>query len=214
MSKPYVVLNSAMTLDGKISSISDDSGISCEEDLDRVHELRASVDAVMVGIGTVLVDDPKLTVRRVDGDDPVRVVVDSKAKTPSRANVLNDSAPTIVAVSSDVEEQEVERIQSSGGEVIVAGEDKVDLDSLLNVLSEKGIEKVLLEGGSTLNWGMLNQGLVDEVKVAVCPCLVGGEQAKTLVGGEGVEKISEGFNLELVRTKRVGRDLLLVYRTE
>ncbi len=124
MKQPYVILNSAMSLDGKIASKSGDSQISCEEDLDRVHQIRAEVDAVMVGIGTVLTDDPALTVRRVEGSNPTRVVVDSKARISSEAKVLDDSAPTIMTVSKKAKEEERERLRSLEAQVIVAGEEK------------------------------------------------------------------------------------------
>jgi len=214
MERPYVILNAAMTLDGKISSREGDSKISCEEDLDRTHELRAEVDAVMVGIGTVLADDPILTVRRVEGENPKRVIIDSKARTPSEANVLDESAPTIIASADRSDEAERERLRSLDGQVVVTGEEKVDLKSLLEILNEQNIDRILLEGGSTLNWSMLEQGLVDEVRVAISPCIVGGVEAKTLAGGEGAESTSEGVRLKLAETDRVGKNLLLIYKVE
>lgn len=214
MKRPYVILNSAMTLDGKISTREGDSQISCEEDLDRAHKLRSDVDAVMVGIGTVLADNPALTVRRVEGENPIRVIVDSEARTPSEARVLNSSAPTIVAVAEKAEESERERLRSQDVQVIVAGEEKVDLSSLLENLSDQNLNKILLEGGSTLNWSMLSEGLVDEVRIAVNPCIVGGEDAKTLAGGLGVGKTSDGIKLKLVKSEEVGKNLLLVYEVE
>lgn len=214
MKRPNVILNAAMTLDGKISSREGDSRISCEEDLDRTHQLRANVDAVMVGIGTVFTDDPSLTVRRVEGKNPARIVVDSEARTPTEASVLNGLAPTIVAVSDRAEDQEMERLRSLNAQVIVAGSEKVDLGFLLEELSDREVDKILLEGGSTLNWGMLKQGLVDEVKIAISPYIVGGEEAKTLAGGAGAKKISGGVELELVETEQVGENLLLVYEVE
>ncbi len=212
MDRPFVVLNSAMTVDGKISSVEGDSGISCRLDLDRVHNLRAGMDAIMVGIGTVLSDDPELTVRRSAGENPLRIVVDSKGRMPSDANVLDDSASTLVAVSQRAEESKIQKLRSKGVEVFVAGEKKVDLESLLEQLYGNGVDDVLLEGGSELNWGMLSKGLVDEVRVVIRPCIVGGREAKTLVGGLGVESISNGISLELLRTEHVGRDLLLYYK--
>lgn len=214
MKRPYVILNAAMTLDGKISSKTGDSRISCEKDLDRTHQLRAEVDAVMVGIGTILADDPSLTVRRVAGENPIRIIVDSRGRTPSEARVLEDPTHTIVAVSDKAKKRNIQRLRSLGSRVIVTGRDKVDLTSLLSEVADRGIEKILLEGGSTLNWGMLNQSLVDEVRIAVRPCLIGGEKAKTLVGGSGFAKIEEGVKLELIETKRVGSNSLLIYRVK
>lgn len=212
MARPHVILNAAMTLDGKIATVAGDSRISCEEDLDRIHRLRASVDAVMVGVGTVLADDPSLTVRRARGKNPMRVVVDSLAKTPRGAKVLDGSAQTIVAVSRRAPRRDVEKLRAMGARVIVGGDKEVDLPMLLERLYALGVRKLLLEGGSTLNWGMLRQGLVDEVRVTVAPRIVGGEAARTLVGGEGFAKVSDGVEIELKKVGRIGTDLLLTYR--
>lgn len=212
MKIPYVILNAAMTLDGKISSKSGDSRISCEEDLDRTHKLRSEVDGVMVGIGTVVQDDPSLTVRRVSGENPVRIVVDSSGRVSSRANVLDDSAPTIMAVSEKAEERELDRLRSLGVEVIVGGEDRVDLRKLFEKLADYGLDSILLEGGSTLNWSMLSEGLVDEIRLAISPTIIGGKNARTLVEGEGASKISDGVGLKFEKSEKVGKNFLLIYK--
>ncbi|MDI6643277.1 MAG: 2,5-diamino-6-(ribosylamino)-4(3H)-pyrimidinone 5'-phosphate reductase [Candidatus Hodarchaeaceae archaeon] len=212
MPRPYVILNAAMTLDGKIATVTGDSRISCDADLDRVHRLRAESDAIMVGLGTVLADDPSLTVRRVRGRNPIRVVVDREARTPPNAKVLRGPAKTIVAVSRKAKPQRIKRLRAAGADVIVEGAEKVNLRRLLEELRSRGVRKLLLEGGSTLNWGMLEQGLVDEVRVAVAPYIAGGANAKTLVGGAGFAKVRESAELKLSRVTRVGRDLLLIYQ--
>ncbi len=212
MEKPDVILNAAMTVDGKISSVSDDSDISCSRDLDRVHEIRDEVDAIMVGVGTVLADDPKLTVRRVEGENPLRIVVDSEGRTPLDADVLDGSAPSLMAVSQDISDARVEELDSKGVEVLTLGEGQVDLAELLAELKERGIETILLEGGSKLNWGMFQGGLVDEVRLFVKSCVLGGSGAKSLVEGIGFKEVSEGVSLELLRTRRIGDGVLLSYR--
>lgn len=212
MNRPHVILNAAMTLDGKIASVRGDSRISCEKDLDRTHRLRASVDAVMVGVGTVLADDPSLTVRRTRGKNPVRVVLDSLAKTPHNAKILDGSAPSIIAVTQLAPKKKVQALRAAGAKVVIMGKREVNLRDLLKRLYSLGIHTLLLEGGSTLNWGMLKRGLVDEVRVAIAPRIVGGAGAKTLVGGEGFAKIGDGISLELLNIEKVGRDLLLNYR--
>ena len=211
MVRPYVILNAAMSLDGKIATVTGDSKISCEEDLDRIHMLRASVDAVMVGLGTVLADNPSLTVRRARGENPVRVVVDSIGKIPRDAKVLDASARTIIAVTTKAPKRNVKGLLRKGVQVIAVGEEEVDLEKLLGKLHGLGVQRLLLEGGSTLNWGMLRRGLVDEVKVAVAPYILGGEEARTLVGGRGFSKISKSISLKLVSFDWVGEDLLLTY---
>ena len=211
MVRPYVILNAAMSLDGKIATVTGDSKISCEEDLDRIHMLRASVDAVMVGLGTVLADNPSLTVRRAPGENPVRVVVDSLGKIPRDAKVLDASARTIIAVTTKAPKRNVKGLLRKGVQVIAVGEEEVDLKKLLGKLHGLGVQRLLLEGGSTLNWGMLRRGLVDEVKVAVAPYILGGEEARTLVGGRGFSKISKSISLKLVSFDWVGEDLLLTY---
>jgi 2,5-diamino-6-(ribosylamino)-4(3H)-pyrimidinone 5'-phosphate reductase len=214
MRRPYVILNAAMTLDGKIATVAGDSGISCKEDLDRVHRLRADVGAVMVGVGTVLADDPSLTVRRVRGKSPLRVVVDGGAKTPPKAKVLKGRGRTIVAVSELANVKRIKELQARGAEVVTCGKKEVNLQELLKKLHVMGVKNLLLEGGSTLNWNMLKSGLVDEIRLSVAPCIVGGTTAKSLVGGDGFPKIGDGVKLKLLQVKRAGRDLLLVYRVE
>ena len=212
MKRPYVILNAAMTLDGKIATTAGDSKISCKEDLNRVHRLRAEVDAVMVGVGTVLADDPSLTVRRVHGKNPIRIVIDREAKIPPDARVMDRSAETIVAVSKMAKREKLEKLRAAGAEVVLGGENEVDLRELLGELHSRGVRKLLLEGGSGLNWEMIRRGLVDEVQVAVAPCIVGGEKAKSLVGGAGFKNVGGGVKLKLSKVGRVGSDLLLIYR--
>lgn len=214
MTHPHVILNAAMTLDGKIATVAGDSRISCEADLKRVHALRASVDAVMVGVGTVLADDPSLTVRRARGKSPTRIVIDSFAKTPPNARVLDNSASTIIASTKSAPKRRIQKLRAAGSKIIVVGEKEVDLHRLLEKLRSLGVRKLLLEGGSTLNWGMLKEGLVDEVRVAVSPRIVGGATAKTLVGGAGFGEVQKGVGLDLKKVTKVGKNLLLTYRVK
>jgi 2,5-diamino-6-(ribosylamino)-4(3H)-pyrimidinone 5'-phosphate reductase len=214
MTRPYVILNAAMTLDGKIATREGDSRISCKEDLKRTHKLRAEVDAIMVGVGTVLIDNPSLTVRHVRGENPIRVIVDGFAKTPPDARVLDGSAPTIIALTAKANDRRKEKLRSVGAQLIVLGNNEVDLPELLKRLHDQGVKKLLLEGGSTLNWGMISQGLVDEIRVAVAPVVVGGENARTLVDGPGFKKIAESIKFELTSFERVGEELLLTYRAK
>jgi len=210
--RPYVILNAGMTLDGKIATCEGDSEISSEEDLRRVHRLRSEVDAIMVGANTALKDDPRLSVHRIKrkGRNPLRVVVDSRARIPLTARMFKEEGETVVAVSLRADKARVERLREKA-EVMLCGSEKVNLRCLMRKLYDKGVRKLLLEGGGNLNWSMLKEGLVDEVRVAIAPCIVGGSRAVTLVEGEGFSKVSEGIKLELRRTRRLGRDLVLEY---
>ncbi len=212
MKRPKVILNAGMTLDGKIASRSGDSEISCGEDLERVHQLRKEVDAVMVGANTALIDDPRLTVHKVSskGGHPLRVVVDSRARIPLSARVFSGEAKTIIAVSKKADPIKLGEIRRKA-EVVVCGEELVDLRCLMEELSKRGVKTLLLEGGGTLNWSMLREELVDEVRVAIAPRLVGGREAVTLIEGEGFDLIKEGVELRLKKQYPIGKDLILEY---
>lgn len=210
--RPHVILNAAMTLDGKIASRAGNAEISCEEDLKRVHEIRSSVDGIMVGINTIIADDPRLTVHKIPSkSNPARIVVDSRARTPLGARILNSEAKTIIAVSKKAKKEKINKIKKVAS-VIVCGDEKVDLKRLVEQLYRKGIKTLLLEGGGNLNWSMLKQKLVDEVRVAISPRIVGGRDAITLVEGDGFGLIKEGTKLELVRSYALGEDFVLEYR--
>jgi 2,5-diamino-6-(ribosylamino)-4(3H)-pyrimidinone 5'-phosphate reductase len=214
MQRPHVILNAGMTLDGKIATRTRDTKISGKEDLERVHRIRERVDAIMVGIGTVLDDDPRLTVHKIPSErkrNPTRIVVDSRARTPLSARVLNNEAKTIIAVSRKAPDERVRALREKGAEIVVCGENKVDLKCLMEELYKRGIRSVLLEGGGTLNFGMLREGLVDEVSVAIAPVLVGGREAVTLVDGEGFATIAEGVHLKLKKYYPLGKDFILEY---
>ena len=203
--KPYVILNAAMTLDGKIVTAKNSSNISGEEDLKRVHELRKSVDAIMVGIGTVLADDPRLTVHKVDAnpeDNPVRVVVDSKCRTPIAARITNKDARTIIAGANEfrydfVVSDRYNVFSKRGVEFFFSGDTKVDLVALMDHLASEGIKTLMLEGGATLNFSMIKAGLIDEINICVAPMVVGGANAKTFFDGEGFDTMDEAVRLEL-----------------
>jgi|TARA_B100001964_G_scaffold209173_1_gene242448 2,5-diamino-6-(ribosylamino)-4(3H)-pyrimidinone 5'-phosphate reductase len=209
--KPKVILNAGMTLDGKIASKNQDSKISCSDDIERVHKLRAEVDGIIVGINTVMVDDPNLTViTQFKGRDPVRIIVDSKGRVPLTSKVLRKGPDTIIAVSKIAPIKRVEKIRKYAT-VLILGDTEVNLESLMEELFKIGIKSLLLEGGGTLNWSMLKEGLVDEVMVAISPKIVGGREAITLVDGDGFGLISEGTKLKLREFYNLGEDLILKY---
>ncbi len=213
--RPYVILNAAMSLDGKIATSQGDSRLSSPEDLKRVHRLRASVDGVMVGIGTLLADDPKLTVKLVPGCNPKRIIVDSKARTPLKARVVKTAShtATIIAVTSRAPRRKVKALENAGATILTCGNSsQVSLPILLGRLRAIRIERILLEGGGSLNWSMLSQGLVDEVSVAISPQILGGADAVTLAEGSGVATTKSAIRLRPVSVKTYGSDTVLRYK--
>ncbi len=214
--KPHVILNAAMTLDGKMATKTGSSEISDKEDLLRVHELRKEVDAIMVGINTVLIDDPKLTVHKIianNEDNPIRVVVDSRARTPLSSRILNSDAPTVVVVTEVASSVRVGELNEKA-EVMVCGKKRVDLDMLMEKLALKGVKTMMLEGGSTLNFSMLIGGLVSEMRVCIAPMIAGGKEAKTLADGDGVDYMKDAVKLKLKKSYKLGEDIVVEYEVE
>ncbi|AHG02184.1 5-amino-6-(5-phosphoribosylamino)uracil reductase (plasmid) [Halostagnicola larsenii XH-48] len=202
----HVVVNAAMSADGKLSSRRREQvTISGDEDFERVDRLRAESDAVVVGIGTVLADDPRLTVKdsgrreqRLENGqtaNPARVVVDSKARTPPDARVVDDEAETYLCVS---ENAPVERRMdlSNQATLVTAGDDRVDLLRAFATLQQHGLEQIMVEGGGELIFSLLDDGLVDELTVFVGPQLIGGRDAPTLTDGDGFVENYPELSLE------------------
>ncbi|MGB9902478.1 2,5-diamino-6-(ribosylamino)-4(3H)-pyrimidinone 5'-phosphate reductase [Methanothrix sp.] len=216
--RPYVFINSAMSADGKISSsLRRQVRISGSEDLLRVDRLRAESDAVMVGVGTIISDDPKLRVKsdslrswrleRGMPENPLRIVADSMARTPIDAEVLGPGC--VIAVSRSAPAERINTL-SKRCEIAVIGEDRVDLRELLEMLYQRGVRRLMVEGGGTLNWSLIEQELVDEICVFVGPMVIGGRDAPTLVDGRG---FAEKFQrLELVSTEHIDEGLLIKWR--
>lgn len=206
--RPRVIINAAMSLDGKIAFPDGrPARLSNEEDVARVQRLRAEVDAILVGVGTVLKDDPKLTVKAeyAKGPSPLRAVLDSDGKTPDHAHVLDGSAETLIATTVDCTRE------FSRAQVFRAGKDEVDLVAFLEHLSKRGVKMLLVEGGSTVIWSFLRLHLADEVKIFVASTVLGGHGAPTLAGGPGVRSLEESFRLDLRKAERLGDGLLLEY---
>lgn len=196
-----------MTVDGKIATTCGNSRISSRLDLLRVHELRSSVDAILVGISTVLVDNPLLTVRLIKpnkGSNPVRVVVDSHARIPIESRILKTAhmIETIVFVSERANDIKIRSIRNTGAMVIITGTEIVDLSDALLDLKKMGFKNILVEGGGEINWSLLSLGVVSEIIVTISPKIVGGRSAITLVEGDGYEKISQAINMDLKKVLR------------
>jgi 2,5-diamino-6-(ribosylamino)-4(3H)-pyrimidinone 5'-phosphate reductase len=204
-----------MTIDGKIATNLGDSTISSKQDLRRLHRLRCSVDAIIIGISTVIIDNPRLTVRLVKrhGTTPVRIIVDSIGRIPLDSKILKSASKinTIVAVTNRASDERVDKIKSAGAIVIVAGTKTVDLNELFFILKKMGFNKILVEGGGELNWSILQLGIVNELMVTVAPRIVGGRTATTLVEGDGYERISDGIKMELIKVSRQNNGEVVLY---
>jgi diaminohydroxyphosphoribosylaminopyrimidine deaminase/5-amino-6-(5-phosphoribosylamino)uracil reductase len=216
--RPWVLFKSAMTLDGKVATRAGDSQwISGEESRQRAHHWRASVDAVVIGIGTALADDPQLTAR-VEGvhRQPRRVVFDSLARLPIASRLVQATAevPLIVVVSRAAPRTETDALIAAGAEVVVAsGENEpARVRSALDQLAAGGIASVLLEGGPHLAGAFLDAGEIDEVRLFLAPMLLGGANARDPLEGEGVARISEAVGALTLDCERVGDDLLISAR--
>lgn len=210
--KPFVLLNSAMTVDGKIATENSSMKISGEQDLIRVHELRKKYDAIMVGINTVIVDNPKLTIHKIKAskkDNPIRIIIDSKGRTPSDALVLNNDAKTIIIVSKKAPKKNLEKLEKKC-DILVCGNEQVNLKEAMRKLYLKGIHSILLEGGSTLNFSMFKEGLIDEVSICIGSKILGGSNSKTFVDGEGFEP-ENCVKLELKNIEKIDNDVVLSY---
>jgi 2,5-diamino-6-(ribosylamino)-4(3H)-pyrimidinone 5'-phosphate reductase len=215
-----------MTVDGKIATASGDSRISSKQDLVRVHKLRASVDAIVVGISTILADDPRLTVRLVRGKNPIRVIVDSKGRIPLESKILQTASKvkTIVAMTDQAPADKIQKMEDMGAQVMVMSAGKegqnaavprgVNLKELFMRLKNLGLKKILVEGGGELNWSLLRLGLVDELVVTIAPKIAGGRLAITLAEGDGFDKIAQGIQLKLDKLERKSKtgELVLYYR--
>ena len=210
---PFVMLKTATTLDGKIATSTGQSRwITSESARRRVHEWRNEYDAIMVGIGTVLADDPSLTTRLdMPSRNPIRIVVDSNAGTPIDANVVADGqSKTIIAVSDRAPQKNIDALIERGVEVIAAGSgEHVDLRMLMKELGAREITSVMVEGGGTLNFGLLSAGLVDRINAFVAPKLIGGRAALTSVEGDGFSDLVDAVELIDVETEMIGADILI-----
>jgi len=198
-----------MSADGKIAlRTRKQTKISNEQDNRRVHKLRNSADAILVGIETILSDDPKLTVNgkyvRLPRN-PVRIVLDSKGRTPKDALVLNRAAPTIIVTNEKC------RKTFPNAETIRCGRRGVDLRRLLPILEGRGIKTLLVEGGSKVIWSFLESRLADEISIFVGSMVIGGEESPTAAGGEGAASEKKMVELRLLDAKVLGSGVLLRY---
>lgn len=219
---PYVVMKYAMTLDGKIATRTGHSKwISGEASRARVQQTRNALKGIMVGIGTVLNDDPMLTCRIDGGRNPIRIICDSKLRIPLSSQVVTTAKEVATIVATIEPHAEYTRfwneqkaaLEEQGVEVVVVKEvnDRLDLKDLMRQLGERKIDGILLEGGSTLNYAALQAGIVNRIEAYIAPKLFGGAGLYTPVGGEGVEYATEGIECQLLTADKIEEDMLLTY---
>ncbi len=204
MNRPYVIVVSEVTLDGKLTlyrgaSSKELMSLMTKEVYKYLHSIRAEVDAIMVGCETIRTDDPSLTVRYVEGKNPLRVIPCSTANVPYNANIFSKDAPTIIATTKRAPQERIDKIKELGAEIIYAGEDLVDFPLLLSELWQRGVKKLMVEGGASINWEFARLGFIDELRIIHLPVVIGGENVPTLVGGEGFKSLKKLLRFEFVK---------------
>ena len=212
-SNMHVILSAAISIDGKISTRSNDSKLSSQDDSIRLHKLRSKVDAILIGKNTLLQDNPLLTVRHTKGKNPTRIILDSKGTISKNSKIIktSDKIPTIIAVSKKITKVNLSKLKKLPVEIIISGENSVNLKLLMKKLSTKKIETILVEGGGTVNWEFIKNNIFDELIITLSPYLIGGNDATSLVEGKGFSKIVNSPNLKLKSVKRLKNHLVINY---
>jgi diaminohydroxyphosphoribosylaminopyrimidine deaminase/5-amino-6-(5-phosphoribosylamino)uracil reductase len=213
--KPFVVMKYGMTVDGKIATVTGESKwITSEKSRENVHKTRNDLSAIMVGIGTVLKDNPLLTCRTLDGKNPIRIICDSQLKLPISSDIVKTAKDIKTVVATTSEDQNKRQIlENLGVEVVTVSKlnERLDLNDLMKKLWDLKIDSILLEGGSTLNYSALESGLVDRLHVYIAPKIFGGSRSISAIGGEGVSDIENAFKLKCRKTTMFDEDILIEY---
>lgn len=211
--RPFISLKYAMTLDGKIAAYSGDSKwITGVEARTYAHLLRKQHDAILVGIGTVLKDDPELTTRLVEGKNPVRIVLDSHLSIPLTAKVLNSEARTIIFTGLQIDEVKAEQLAAYAHVEVIKTEllhGEIDIQQVIAALAQKELTSLLVEGGSNIHGAFFSAGYGDRIYAFIAPKLVGGKNGYTPVGGSGCALIKDGWQLDSAEYQQLGQDLLI-----
>lgn len=212
---PFAILKAGLSLDGKIATNAGQSRwITGEASRKLVHQLRNEVDAVLVGVNTVIQDDPLLTTRleREEGQDPLRIIVDTHLRIPLHAKVLQTTpTTTVVAVGPGADQKKVEQIQRLKAKVMTlpCHENGIDLQQLMVELGKRSVTSVLLEGGSEVNASALAANIVDKIVFILAPMIIGGREAPTVVAGRGIASLSEAIRLERPEVRLLGNDVVV-----
>ena len=207
---PFVIVKAAMSLDGKIATRTGDSKyITGKEARKYVHQLRNDVDAVMIGVNTVIKDNPLLTPRLVKGKDPLKIVVDSKLRTPMNCNLMKDPKRLIIVTTRLASKSLIKKFQEKGVQIVIAKSsgDKVNLEELMNELGKQEITSIMIEGGAELNAAAIKAGIVDKILFFIAPDLIG--EGLGAIGDLGIKKVDKRINLKNISSRKVGRDLLI-----
>ncbi|MGM0395851.1 MAG: bifunctional diaminohydroxyphosphoribosylaminopyrimidine deaminase/5-amino-6-(5-phosphoribosylamino)uracil reductase RibD [Bacillota bacterium] len=213
---PFCIFKSAMTLDGKIATYTGDSRwVSGEESREYVHRIRQRVSGILVGLGTVLADDPMLTTRLegMETKDPLRIIVDTKAKIPIDSNIVRTAGEvrTLIVTTELAPKEKLEKLTAEGLEIMKSPikEGRVDIPFAIKRLGGMGIDSILVEGGGTIGYSFLEDGLLDKVMFFIAPKLIGGEESKTPLGGKGISLMKDAINIERMDTRIIGKDILV-----
>ncbi len=217
--QPFIALKVAMTLDGKIATASGESKwITNEKSREYGYKLRDIYDGIMVGINTVISDDPLLTARVEGGKNPVRIILDSKLRIPLNAKVLTDrSARTIIATTSNADKDRIKHLTKMGAEILLVdsydtANHSVNIDKLLTMLAQRDICSILVEGGGEVNGNLVEHKLVDKIYFFIAPKLIGGKQARNPVLGKGILHLDDALLLEDMKCENLAGDLLITVR--
>ncbi|MGV8085977.1 MAG: bifunctional diaminohydroxyphosphoribosylaminopyrimidine deaminase/5-amino-6-(5-phosphoribosylamino)uracil reductase RibD [Candidatus Bilamarchaeum sp.] len=205
--KPFVILKMAASMDGKTATKAGDSKwITSEKSRTLVHKLRSEVDAIMIGSGTVIADNPHLTARLAKGNDPYRIIIDGKLQIPISSNILqNKDGKTIIITSENAPKRPEIKTR-----IIVCGKDKVDLPKAVDILSAMGMKRILIEGGCTLAGLAIEASIVDKIYLFLAPIIIGGQNAKSIIGASGVELVKDAVKLQKIKIKKIGQDTLII----
>ena len=208
--RPFVVVKSAMSMDGKIATRTGDSKyITGREARKYVHQLRSELDAIMVGINTILKDNPLLTVRLVKGRNPIKIVVDSHLKIPLNAKVIKDPTKLVIATTKNAPKAKMKKLQQKGVNVLIidSKRGKVDLDKLMKQLGKLEITSIMVEGGAELNSEAIKSGIVDKILFFLAPSVIG--EGLGAIGDLGIKKVDRSIKLKHLSSRRIGKDILV-----
>ena len=207
---PFVTLKAGITIDGKIASVTTDSKwITSEISRYDAHHIRSINDAILVGAQTVIHDDPSLTARIPNGHHPIRIVLDSKLSTPLTAKIVTDQlAPTWIFTTKQADEEKRAALEAAGVSVFMTdGDTRVPLQEVLQVLGERNVSSLMIEGGGQVNASFLEQQLVDKLVIYMAPKLIGGRLSPSFFGGEGIRLMSDAIELDQLAIEQLGKDI-------